>query len=81
MFTSSEDIGMEFGVKKFEVVLKKGKLVKFDGIHLPSQEIMKKVDENEYNYLGILELDEIREHEMKIKVTAEYKRRLKLIMK
>ena len=42
---------------------------------------MKKVDENEYNYLGILELDEIREHEMKIKVTAEYKRRLKLIMK
>ena len=63
------------------MVLKKGKLVKFDVIHLPSQEIMKKVDENEYNYLGILELDEIKEHEMKIKVTAEYKRRLKLIMK
>ena len=82
MFTFSEDIGMEFGLKKCGVViLKKGKLVKFDGIHLPNQEIMKEVDENGYTYLGILELDEIKEHEMKIKVTAEYKRRLRLILK
>ena len=63
------------------VILKKGKLVKFDGIHLPNQEIKKEVDENGYTYLGILELDEIKEHEMKIKVTAEYKRRLRLILK
>ena len=42
---------------------------------------MKEVDENGYTYLGILELDEINEHEMKIKVTAEYKRRLRLILK
>ena len=42
---------------------------------------MKEVDENEYTYLGILELDEIKEHEMKIKVTAEYKRRLRLILR
>ena len=49
VFTFSEDIGMEFGLKKCGVViLKKGKLVKFDGIHLPNQEIMKKVDENGY---------------------------------
>ena len=82
VFTFSEDIGMEFGLKKCGVViLKKGKLVKFDGIHLPNQEIMKEVDENGYTYLGILELDEIKEHEMKIKVTAEYKRRLRLILK
>ena len=54
----SEGIGMEFGLKKCGVViLKKGKLVKFDGIHLPNQEIMKEVDENGYTYLGILELD------------------------
>ena len=46
------------------VILEKGKLVKFDGIHLPNQEIMKEVDENGYTYLGILELDEIKEHEM-----------------
>ena len=80
MFTFSEDIGMEFGLKKCGVViLKKGKLVKFDGIHLPNQEIMKQVDENEYTYFGILGLDEIKEHEMTI--TAEYKRRLRLILK
>ena len=83
VFTFREDIGMELGLKKCGVViLKKGKLVKFDGIHLPNQEIMKEVDENGYTYLGILELDEIKEHEMKNKVTAEYKRlRLRLILK
>ena len=42
---------------------------------------MKEVDENGYTYLDILELDEIKEHEMKNKVTAEYKRRLRLILK
>ena len=30
---------------------------------------------------GILELDEIKEHEMKSKATAEYKMRVKLILK
>ena len=82
VFAFSEDIGMEFGLKKCGVViLKKGKLVKFDGTHLPNQEIMKEVDENGYTYFGILELDEIKEHEMKNKVTAEYKRTLRLILK
>ena len=65
VFTFSEYINMEFGLKKCGVViLKKGKL-----------------DENGYTYLGILKLDEIKEHEMKNKVTGEYKRRLRLILK
>ena len=82
VFTFSEDIGMEFGLKECGVaILKKGKLVKFGGIHLPNQDIMKEVDENGYTYLGILELDEIQEHEMKNKVIAECKRRLRLILK
>ena len=42
---------------------------------------MKEVDENGYTYLEILELDKIKEHEMKIKVTAEDKKRLRLILK
>ena len=42
---------------------------------------MKEVDGNEYTYLGIVELDEIKKHEMKIEVIAEYKRRLRLILK
>ena len=46
--------------KRGVVILKKGKLVQFDGIHLPNQEIMKEADENAYTYLGILELDEIK---------------------
>ena len=54
---------------------------KFDGIHLPNQEIMEEIDENGYTYLENLELDEIKEHEMKIKATAEYKRGLRSILK
>ena len=82
VFTFSEDIGMEFSLKKCGMVLmKRGKLVKSDGILLPNQKIMKEVDENGYTYLGILELAEIKEYEMKHKVTAEYKRRLRLILK
>ena len=82
VFIFSEDIGMKFGLKKCGVViLKKGKLVKFDGIHLPNQKIMKEVDENRYTYFDILELDKIKEHKMKIKVTAKNKKRLRLILK
>ena len=59
MFIFSEDIGMEFGLKKYGVViLKKRKLVKLEfifveihGIHLPKLEIMKEVDENGYTTL------------------------------
>ena len=42
---------------------------------------MKEVDRNGYTYLGILELEEMKEHEMKIKVTVEHERRLRLILK
>ena len=73
---------MSFGLKKCGVViLKTGKVVKFDGIHLPNQKIMKEVDENRYTYFDILELDKIKEHKMKIKVTAKNKKRLRLILK
>ena len=47
VFTFSEEISIGFVLKKCRVVTpKKGKLVKFDEIHLPNQEIMKEVDEN-----------------------------------
>ena len=42
---------------------------------------MKEVDENGYTYLGILESNERKDQEMKNKVTAEYKGRLRLILK
>ena len=82
VYLFSEDIGMEFGLKKCGVVsLKRGKLTKFEGIELPNQEVMKEVDGNGYTYLGVLELDEIKEKEMKSKVVTEYKRRLRAVLK
>ena len=43
VFTFSENISMEFVLKKCGVIiLKKRKFFKFDGIHLPNQEIIKK---------------------------------------
>ena len=39
------------------------------------------VNEEGYRYLGIIELDKVKEQEMKLEFRAEYMRRLKLIMK
>ena len=78
----SSDIGMEFGIKKCGVVcMKRGKLSKAEGLRLRSGEMIKEVTEEGYKYLGILELDKVKEQEMKQEFRAEYMRRLKLIMK
>ena len=78
----STDIGMEFGLRKCGVVtLKRGKLARCEGIELPDGEVMKEVEQEGYTYLGIVELDKIKEKEMKEKITREYKRRLRLILK
>ena len=50
-------------------------------MHLPNQEIMKDVDETGYNYLDILEFEKIKKHGIKIKVTGEWKKTLRLILK
>ena len=42
---------------------------------------MKEVEKERYTYLGIVELDKIKENEMKEKTIKEYKRRLRLILK
>ena len=42
---------------------------------------MKQVGQEGYTYLGIIELDKIKETEMKKKITNEYKRRQRLILK
>ena len=74
----SRDIGMEFGIKKCGVaVLKRGKLSKTEGIQLVNGERIKEVCEEEYKYLGILELDRVNEQEMKDSFRNEYMRRLK----
>ena len=47
---------------------------------LPNNEVMKEVEKEGYTYLGIVELDKIKENEMKKKTLKEYKRRLRLIL-
>ena len=42
---------------------------------------MKQVGQEGYKYLGIIELDKIKKTEMKEKITKEYKRRQRLILK
>ena len=61
--------------------MKRGKIVQSEGIKLPDGEVMKRVGEEGYTYLDIIELDKIKETDMKEKITEEYKRRKRLILK
>ena len=72
----SQDIGMEFGIEKWALlVMKSGKRYLTDGIELPNQDKIRTLAENEtYKYLGILEADIIKEVEMKNKIRNEYLR-------
>ena len=82
VYVFSLDIGMEFGIKKCGILtMKRGKIVKSEGIKLPDGEVMKQVGQEGYTYLGIIELYKIKETEMKEKITKEYKRRQRLILK
>ena len=78
----STDIGMGFGIKKCGILtMKRGKIVKSEGIKLPNGEVMNQIGQERYTYLGIIKLDKIKETEMKEKITKEYKRRQRLILK
>ena len=57
----SDGIGMEFGIDKCAtLVLKKVKVIKFDGMSLPDGRVMKALIEGVgYKYLGILQADQI----------------------
>ena len=72
VYVFSTDIGMEFGIKKCGILtMKRGKTVKSEGIWLPYGEVMKQIGQEGYTYLGIIELDKIKETEMKEKITKE----------
>ena len=78
----SEDIGMEFGIEKCAVlVMKRGKVVKSEGINLPDYKTIQGLkDGDSYMYLGILEADRIKHEEMKETVNKEYKKRVRKIL-
>ena len=78
----STDVGMEFGTKKCgTLVLKRGKVVRSDGLELPSGEKIQNVEEGGCKYLGTLEFYRIKESTMKESFWKEYLRRTKAIMK
>ena len=78
----STDIKIEFGNEKCTVlVLKRGKVVKSEGIKLPDNKKMRSLKENEgYKYLGIPQADQIKQKEIKDKVGNECKRRVRKIL-
>ena len=78
---SSEDVGMEFGIEKCAMlVMEKGKIVKSVGLELPNGKLIQSLQEDEsYKYLGILEADQFLEEKMKLNVSKEYIRRIKVL--
>ena len=51
-----------------------------NGLVLPNEQ-MREIDERGYKYLGIVEMDKIKETDMKEKFPSEYNRRLKSLLK
>ena len=78
----SNDIGMEFGVNKCAVLpLKKEKMANSDGITLLNKTTMKGLKEGDsYKYVGVIQADGMKHHEMKEKVKTEYYRRVRKIL-
>ena len=79
----SEDIGMEFAIEKSAMfVTEKREIVKSIGIELPDGKVIKALQEGQtYKYLGILEADKFLGQEMKLKVSKEYFRTLRKVLK
>ena len=63
----SQDIGMEFWLKKWG-----GELCRSEGIKLINGQTINEVDDEGYKYLGILELNKFKEREMKDIFRTEY---------
>ena len=76
----SQDIGMEFGIEKCTMlVMKSGKQNLTDGMELPNQDKIRTLSEA-YKYLSILEVDTIKQVEMKNKIQKEYLRRTRKLL-
>ena len=74
----SNDMEMKFGVEKCAVLaMKNGKMAKSDGTALPNKTTMKGLKQDDsYKYLGVIQADRMKHHEMLEKVKTEYYRRV-----
>ena len=72
----SNDIGMDFGMEKCAVLtMKKRNMANSDRIVLPNKTTMKGLKEGDsYKYLGVIQVDGTKHHEMKEKVKMGYYR-------
>ena len=78
----SEDIKMEFRLPKCGVlIMKRGKVVKSEGINMPDGKLMKNIEAGGYKYLGILEADGVKHKEIKGQIKKEYIRIVRNILK
>ena len=79
----SQDIGMEFGIEKYAVlIMRDGKQQMMEKTELPNQEKIKMLREKEtYKYLGILEVDTVKQVELKEKKFKKYLRKTRKLLK
>ena len=63
------------------LTINRGKVVRCEGIKLPNSDVMKEVEKEGYTYLGIVELDKIKENERKENTINEYKQTARLVLK
>ena len=78
-----DDIKTEFGLDKCaQASFKTGKKVSAEGIPLNDNQVIQDLDQAEtYKYLGMEEGQGVQHHKIKVKITKEYKRRIKLVLK
>ena len=77
----SEDIGMQFGIKKCATIkLQRRKIKHTEEIVLPHAQVIREVKEDGYKYLGVLKTDQIKHDEMKDKTKTEYLRRVRRVL-
>ena len=78
----SYDISMEFGLNKCATLtIQRGSLVQTEGINLPNNKIRGLNLGESYNYLGILQADDIKHVQVKKKVASEYTKRVRKVLK
>ena len=73
---------MVFGLPKCGVlIMKRGKVVKREGIIMPDRKMMKNIEEDGYKYLGILETNDVKYEKMKDQIKKQYIRRVRNVLK
>jgi hypothetical protein len=79
----SDDVCMTFGLEKCaSVLLKRGKLVTGGDLMLSDGTRIKEIEEGVgYKYLGILQADAVKGHDVKDQVRKEYFRRSRLVLR